>query len=126
MTPVINLSLDSRTLPITENLWKRLIAGVIDTGDKFVSGVVGTAEQFIPGVIDTADKYSFAIISANFKKKLKRYSEPQEILIQEKKLKSKISCQTPFKWLVVTNGRLGAVEETWINAYLPGEKVKTK
>jgi hypothetical protein len=22
--------------------------------------------------------------------------------------------------------RLGAVEETWINAYLPGEKVKTK
>jgi hypothetical protein len=77
----------------------------LDTGDKFVSGVVGTAEQFIPGVFDTADKHSFAIISANFQKKSKRYSEPQEILIK-KKLKSKISCHTPFKWLVVTNGRL--------------------
>jgi hypothetical protein len=36
----------------------RLIAGVNDTADKFVSGVVDTAEQF-------------AIISANFRKKLK-------------------------------------------------------
>ncbi len=42
-----------------------LIAGVVDTG------VVDTAEQFIAGVIDTADKHSFAIISANFRKKSK-------------------------------------------------------
>ncbi len=43
---------------------------VVDTGDKFVSGVVDTAEQFIAGVVDTADKHSFAIISANFRKKV--------------------------------------------------------
>ncbi len=69
---MINLSLESTTLPITKNPWQRLIAGVIDTGDKFVNGVIGTAEQFIPGVIDTADKYSFAIISAYFGKQSKR------------------------------------------------------
>jgi hypothetical protein len=46
----------------------KLIASVVDTGDKFVSGVVGTAQQFIVGVIDTADKHSFAIFSANFRK----------------------------------------------------------
>ncbi len=71
MTPVINLSPVSTTLPIKKNSWRRLIAGVNDTDDKFVSGVVDTAEQFIAGVIDTADKHSFAIISANFWKKLK-------------------------------------------------------
>ncbi len=59
------------TLQIKENLWRRLIDGVNDTADKFVSGVVDTAKQFIAGVIDTADKHSFAIISANFWKKLK-------------------------------------------------------
>ncbi len=57
------------TLPIKENPWPSLIAGVNDTADKFVSGVVDTAEQFIAGVVDTADKHSFAIISANFRKK---------------------------------------------------------
>jgi hypothetical protein len=34
-TPVINLSPVSTTPPITEILWQRLIAGVVDTGDKF-------------------------------------------------------------------------------------------
>ncbi len=63
------------TAPITENPWQRLIAGVVDTGDKFVSGVVGTAKQFIAVVIDTADKHSFAIISANFRKKSKRWKK---------------------------------------------------
>ncbi len=57
------------TPPIKENPWQRLIGGVVDTADKFVSGVVDTAEQFIAGVVDTADKHSFAIISANFRKK---------------------------------------------------------
>jgi hypothetical protein len=38
---------------------------------KFIVGVVDTAEQFIAGVVDTADKHSFAIISANFRKKSK-------------------------------------------------------
>ncbi len=56
------------TQPITENPLIRLIAGVVDTGDKFVIGGVDTAEQFIAGVVDTADKHSFAIISANFRK----------------------------------------------------------
>ncbi len=49
----------------------KIIAGVNNTADKFVSGVVDTAEQFIAGVVDTADKHSFAIISANFRKKSK-------------------------------------------------------
>jgi hypothetical protein len=43
-----------------------LIAGVVDTAEKFIAGVVDTAEQFIAGVVDTADKHSFANISANF------------------------------------------------------------
>ncbi len=59
------------TPPIKENPWQRLIAGVNDTADKFVSGVIDTAEQFIADVVDTADKHSFAIILANFRKKLK-------------------------------------------------------
>jgi hypothetical protein len=50
---------------------RRLIAGVNDTADKFVSGVVDTTEKVIAGVIDTADKHSFAITSANFRKKSK-------------------------------------------------------
>ncbi len=62
---------------ITENPWQRLIAGVVDTGDKFVSAVVDTAEQFITGVVYTADKHSFAIISANFRKSQK---DPNGIL----------------------------------------------
>jgi hypothetical protein len=64
-----------------------VIAGVVDTGDKFITGVKDTGEKFIipvsltllnknfiskflsffAGVVDTADKYSFAIISANFR-----------------------------------------------------------
>ncbi len=70
LTPVIYLSpVVSTTPPITENLWKKLIAGVVDTGDKIFSGVIDPAEQFIAGVVDTAEKHSFAIISANFWKK---------------------------------------------------------
>ena len=44
---------------------------VSGTAKKFIAGVVDTTEQFIAGVVDTADKHSFAIISANFQKKLK-------------------------------------------------------
>ncbi len=76
------------TSPIKENPWERLIAGVNDTTDKFVSGVVDTAEQFIVGVVDTADKHSFAIISANFQKKVEMilmdYSGARGTLIHEK------------------------------------------
>jgi hypothetical protein len=53
------------------SLLQGLIAGVVDTGDKFFAGVVDTAEQFIAGVNDTGDKYSFANISANFRKNSK-------------------------------------------------------
>ncbi len=78
------------------------MASVVDTSDKFVCGVVDTAdEQLITGVIDTTDNHSFAIISANLKKKVVMI--PNEILmgpgtlVHEKKLRSKISCQTPLK-----------------------------
>jgi hypothetical protein len=50
--------------------------------------------------VDTANKHSFAIISANFRKNLKRSQRDTQrpgpgTLIYEKNLK--ISCQTPFK-----------------------------
>jgi hypothetical protein len=52
-----------------------VIAGVIDTGDKFIAGVVDTGEQLSPGwslcgVVDTADKHSFGNNLANFRKNL--------------------------------------------------------
>jgi hypothetical protein len=59
-------------LAITENMWQGLFAGVVDTGDKFIAGVIDTGEQLIAGVVDTGDKHSLAIISANFRKNLKR------------------------------------------------------
>jgi hypothetical protein len=55
---------------------------------------------FIAGVVDTADKHSFAIISADFRKKVEAilmiYSGARGTLIYENNLKSKISCPTPF------------------------------
>ncbi len=96
MTPAINFRLFSYFYRQDS-----LIAGVVDTAEKFIAGVVDTAEQFIAGVVDTADKHSFAIISANFRKKVEMilmdYSGARGTLIHEKKLRSKISCQTPFK-----------------------------
>jgi hypothetical protein len=56
---------------------------------KFISKFL----SFFAGVVDTADKHSFANISANFRPRA------QGTLIYEKNLKSKISCQTPFKFL---------------------------
>ncbi len=50
---------------------EKFIAGVVDTAEQFFGGVVDTSDKFIAGVVDTADKHSFAIISANFRKKLK-------------------------------------------------------
>ncbi len=83
---MINLSPVSTTPPITANPWQRLIADVVDTGDKFVSGVGDTTEQFIAGVLYTADKHSFAIIFANFQKMiLMVYSGAVGTLIHEKK-----------------------------------------
>jgi hypothetical protein len=57
--------------------------------------------SFFAGVVDTADKHSFANIefSKKFEMILLGYSEAQGTLIYEKNLKSKISCQTPFKFL---------------------------
>jgi hypothetical protein len=90
-TPVINSSAVSTTLAITENPWQGLIAGVVDT-----------AEQFITGVVDTGDKHSFANISANFRKNSKGPQwntwGPGGHRFMKKHLKSKISCQTPFKY----------------------------
>ncbi len=61
-----------------------LIAGVVDTGDKFIA----IGEQLIAGVVDTGDKHLFANISANFRKQSKRppteYSGARWTLIHEK------------------------------------------
>ncbi len=57
--------------------------------------------SFIAGVVDIAENHPFAIISANFRKKLKRSQwhtqGPWGTLIYENDMKSKISYQTPFK-----------------------------
>jgi hypothetical protein len=45
--------------------------GYLYRQDSLIAGVIDTAEKFIVGVVDTADKHSFAIISANFRKKSK-------------------------------------------------------
>jgi hypothetical protein len=34
-----------------------VIAGVVDTGDKFITGVVVTGDKFITGVVVTGDKF---------------------------------------------------------------------
>jgi hypothetical protein len=56
--------------------------------------------SFTAGVVDTDDKPSFAIVSANFRKKfemvLMGYSGVRGKMIHERNLKLKISCQTPF------------------------------
>ncbi len=33
-----------------------VIAGVVDTGDKFITGVKDTGDKFIAGVVDTAEQ----------------------------------------------------------------------
>ncbi len=77
LTPLNSFSAVSLTTAINFRLFgylyrqDSLIAGVVDTAEKFIASVVDTAEQFIAGVVDTADKHSFAIISANFRKKSK-------------------------------------------------------
>jgi hypothetical protein len=67
----------------------------------FISGVNNTGDQLFGSAINTADKHSFATISANFRKKIETipmgYSRARGNLTYEKNLKTKISCQTPFK-----------------------------
>jgi hypothetical protein len=71
--------------------------------------------SFITDVVDTAGKHSFVNISANFRKKLK-YSGAWRKLINEKNLKLKISCQTPFKASHLSRTREGALEYCpWTN-----------
>ncbi len=52
LLPVINLSPVSTTPVITEKTLQGLIAGVVDTGDKFIAGFSNT-EQLIASLIDT-------------------------------------------------------------------------
>jgi hypothetical protein len=86
-----------------------LFPGVNDTGDKFFAGVVDTAEQLITGVVDTGDEH-FLIreylreFSKKFKKAPNEYLGAWGTLIHEKNLKSKISCQTPLKNTLYTDG----------------------
>ncbi len=64
-------------------------------------GYIYRQDSLIAGFVDTAEKHSFAIISANFRKKSK-----WSLWITQgpgghwfmKKMRSKISCQTPFKY----------------------------
>jgi hypothetical protein len=73
---------------------------------KYLKNIYLKLFSFFAGVIDTADKHSFANISANFRKKfemvLMGYSGAQGTLIYEKNLKAKISCQTPFNPIPLT------------------------
>ena len=90
---------------------------------EFFSKICGDIRElmFITGVNDTGDKQLFANISANFRKKLKmapmEYLEAWGTLIHEKNLKSKISCQTPFKVVEVDAGRLKLETITKNNLY---------
>jgi hypothetical protein len=76
----------------------------------FIGGVNNTGDQLFGSANDTADKHSFAIISANFRKKIETipmgYSGARRNLTYKKKLKTKISCQTPFKETISLDGDL--------------------
>jgi hypothetical protein len=66
----------------------------------FVAGVVDTDEQLIASVNNTGGKKSCENLrefSQKFGMTLMRYSEARGKLNHEKNLKTKISCQTPFK-----------------------------
>ncbi len=68
--------------------------------------------SFIAGVVDTSEQPLFAIISANFRKKSKRsqrHAQGPGGHDLQKKLTSKISCQTSFKCLCLI-GELGGRE----------------
>ncbi len=82
-TPAINLSLVS-TPAITENPWQVLIAGVVDTGDKFFAGVVDTAKQLFAGVVDTGDREYLREFPKKFKTAPKEYLWAWGTLIHEK------------------------------------------
>ncbi len=94
-------------VPMTPAIKAKKFRGIIffHTGNKFFAGVIGTS-----------DKHSFVNISANFWKHSKR---PQwntwgawGTLIHEKNLKSKISCQTPYK-------KINIKVLAYLQAYLP-------
>jgi hypothetical protein len=111
LSPAINLLRVSTTPAITENPWQGLIAGVVDTGDKFIARVVDTGEKLIASVVDTGEKLIASVVDTgkNVHSRIsprifeKIRNGPKEILmgrgtlIHEKNLKSKILCQTPFK-----------------------------
>ncbi len=71
--------------------------------------------SFIPSVVDTADKYSFAIISVNFCKNLKRSQwdtqGPGGHCFMKKNLKSNLKRQTPFKRICLTWSINGAPKQ---------------
>ncbi len=82
----------------------------VSSQQKIIKNYTSKYFSFIAGVVDTGDKHSFAIISANFRKKFEMvlmvYSGARGTLIYEKNLKSKFSCQTPFNFF------LGQQEDT--------------
>ncbi len=50
----------------------KFATGVVDTGGNFAAGVVDTGGKFATGDVDTGGAPCLAIISANFRKNLKR------------------------------------------------------
>jgi hypothetical protein len=54
-TPAKNLSPVSTTPAINSCHILSVLAGVVDTGDKFITGVVVTGDKFITGVVVTGD-----------------------------------------------------------------------
>ncbi len=75
-----------------------MFTGVNDTGDKFFACVVDTTEQLITGVKKFANISNIANFPKKFKKAPMEYLGACGTLIHEKNLKSKISCQSPFKY----------------------------
>ncbi len=85
--------------------------------------------SFIAGVVDTANKHSFTIIFANFRKKFEMiimvYLGVGGTLIYEKNLKSKISCQTPFKYFQAQKRLCKASEDKLLLSSILCTEMKT-
>ncbi len=99
---MINLSPVSTTPPITKNLSQRLIVCVVDTNDKSFSGIVDTADSLSPVSLTLLINIHSWLSPRIFEKSRNdpngMLKGPGDTDSWKKKLKPKISCQTPFKF----------------------------